>query len=828
MLLKNQLSAKEDICKEIMNDKKMFLLEGPSGSGKTYIMNKIVEELTQNEQFECFKLEGDSQCVERDFYPFFKSLNDQKAKEFQNALKKIAPKALKSVPFVGNLSEAVIETVINRKEEHFRALNSYLNDEEKNILYRLQYYMNKDKKFIFSIENIHWWDTKSLDLFYQILKEKDSNLDFIKNSIFLITFTTDQETQNKNKIKDIKEKFKFDSYSLMPVDKIDYKEALASLGMNNHVSTDMVNALYSSTGGHLHLTKQIILHINTSLAGNSQNLNMINLPQINNFIENRLERFGADGELITEVLKYASIIGLSFTYLELENATKKRRDEIQRIVIGAKKLHLVEVNEKKLNFAHEIIRELFYNKLSENSASYYQSCAECLQMIKPNEYKTRANYLLKSGLFKEASTIYLIYYLSKVRKKEVFNLAAETEVSFYAKELQAEEFMEIMMKSYELYHQQDFEKAIIKLRFIENLYPPVLLAERDYLLALCLNKKIDESSRNESVEILKTYQKIESVDHEGELWSRILSLQIISYIHINDKNTARKCEKQLVAYFTKQQNFDMDIEDKINILRRKSSAIHSIEFSTRSTEKSMKYFGPTEVGGFPLNPIEYYYSLNNHVANLMVSGDFNESHNYSKVLLKFTENTQGIIFPRTEVVINNYIVTGYLTKKVNSSKGLQLFETVFQNSKSSSDMILIKNNYASLLACNGDFDTSKEKFLELQQVLKEKSNIETYYEYCINSNLLVVEYLMGNYEDSKRLFDTLLKNPIIGEEDYYRTRQNFLTKLFEENNASSSLLLKDICTLNIYDSNGIYSLEQMKEVYTKGFLFSDIQFWSES
>lgn len=401
-------------------------------------------------------------------------------------LKKTVSKASKGIPFVGDLAEHISEEFLNHNDIKFDKDNSYLTDSERSIIYRIRYLTKK--RIVFIIDNFQFWDEKSVSLIYQILKERENNLSILEELVIIINWTSDQALNNEKFNNEILKEFHFDTYKLNVIEKVGYKSALVSMGLLKEINNDLINGLYSITGGHLHLTKEIIKFFNHSSIESTELINLGNTGKIMTLIEDRLKNLGARGEVISEVLKYASILGISFTFFELEKITNKNQAELQQVITEANKLYFVEENDKKVNFVHEIIRNLFESKL-EDKKTYFQAYAECLKVIKPNDYTARARALLKAGYVDEAALQYILAYVKKLRNSETINHDFSQEILMSVSELRANEYVDIMQQAYSDYSNKDFDKVIEELGWIEDSYPILLRAERDYLLAMCLTKK---------------------------------------------------------------------------------------------------------------------------------------------------------------------------------------------------------------------------------------------------------------------------------------------------------------------------------------------------
>lgn len=77
-LLHHQQEIKQHILGGIRDNRKLFLIEGLSGTGKSYLTHSIISELSLIDEFEIFLMEGNSQCITRDYYPFERCISSKK------------------------------------------------------------------------------------------------------------------------------------------------------------------------------------------------------------------------------------------------------------------------------------------------------------------------------------------------------------------------------------------------------------------------------------------------------------------------------------------------------------------------------------------------------------------------------------------------------------------------------------------------------------------------------------------------------------------------------------------------------------------------------
>ncbi|MRN52655.1 DEAD/DEAH box helicase family protein [Paenibacillus monticola] len=832
MYFSNQQQIIDRIINGIEENKKLFMISGPSGSGKSYITEQIQKVWSNGRDNNSLVLAGEDYLADAELHPFNKcfSGNEQLKKNFWvNKSKKTLSKLPADVPWIGSFLESFVFDLLHMGESQIESYNSSLTKEQLDMVFKLRYILFKGN-FLICIDNLHWWDKSSLDLLFELLEGRKSNMGFLSNVVFIINITTNQTTVDEKRVERIKKNFNFSNYNAEVISKEEYGNVLTYLGLTKQLDNKLVELLYSATNGHLLVTQDIIKYINDNeFTDQDEYSSFLKNTSLSILIEERLKNYGAKGEIVTEVLKYASIIGRSFTFLELESLTKKSKFEIKDIIGKANDLSLVETGDERAQFIHEIVRELFYSKLCDNKSFYYNAAAEALKIVAPAKYLTRANFLLQAGLIKEGSVLYIIEYLRKLRLKEIVDIEYTRSLMLYAKELPDDRYINIMKISYNLYHSQEYEKCIAELDTIENMYPQLLLAERDYLMSICLSKQIESRSRHKAVNCLELYSNFDQLEQEGEIWSRIMSALMVAYVHIDDSINAEKTNKALFMYLGNRAAYDVEAQDKINILRRKSAAVCSTTTALRFTKRSVEYFEPQEGSNIPLSPFEYYMALNNFAANAIVCGQFIIAFESMIKVFNLVKFFSEMEFPRKEIIMNNYIISGFLSGCLTVEQGIQAYNQVFEQINfKHSDHVLLRMNQASLYASNYDVHTARAILYSLVEELENKENVEIYYQYCVESNLMVVEYLCKNKDKALELWNKLtVLQPIIGDKVFYVKRNNMIKKIFDQEIVSDGKMWLNMLLEVSPHSNTLDNID-LWEFYGKGYLFSDTQFWSES
>lgn len=807
------------------NSKVMIHLGGISGSGKTYIAKRIVEQWESFIPDSTFYMKGDDFYSNRDYYPINVGLSDRKEQLLTNkSTLKSAIELAKGIPYAGDFVGYLLTNLSEKKTKRIILNYPYLSKTELDIIFKLQYLI-EDKDLLVVADNFHWFDKASIDFCDLIYSDKLSDdFSFLKR-IKLLFITT--ENQNASYLEHVKTFFVKNTaikYSIKSIDFERYKKILSILGLNAKLSNDIYRLLFSFTGSHIELIKNIVSFLKGS---SSQGIEYIakNIKESSYYAEEilsiRLKSLGMSGDQIKDLLEQASIVGLNFSLEELECLTKTEKYRIVSILENAKEINLIEGWKDKFQFTHEILKTIFTCKVLDKKSMYHNSFANCLRILRPSDYTSRANNLFEAGALEKSISLYIVGYFRCLRNGIQFSPVYMNRINSFS-EKNIKDYLEKMKEAYEAYNQKRYEQAIFILKKMEENYPKLLVIEKDYLLSICLSKMPGQQDRFEAKILLESWFNIKN--EEGEMWTRLMSTLMIIYIHLEFFEEAKKIEKKLMVYLAERQKLDPVALDGINILRRKSQSLHSSDVATERTLKSTEYFGPKENSTCPMNPIEYYMSLSNHAGNKLNQGDFDNSYYTSLIALNLIESYPTLNFPRHEIPSNNFIVSGILSSKIDIQEGIKLYKKLLEGEKTYADYMLLVNNLSILYALTNNFIKAEETIDSAIDFIKKGNCIDTYYEYYIEINRLTFKYLQ------KKQFNILLewenlknKIPQIPDSIFLLRRHELLGKYF--NNEKKGIVENWLDKILIEHP---FELGKAWNFFGKGYLFSDLQFWSES
>lgn len=818
--ISNQETVFKNINKHIEENCKAVIISGGSGSGKSYILNCLAKQFSGNS----YQLLGDEYSKQRRFYPFTTLIaslynNDRKRRNVYLAVdsaKDISEKIGSISPIGGELISSCIEGIVNRSQKGKELVQAVFSEEERNLLFQLTYFFNKER-IVLLCDDVQYWDEESLQMLYTLMKSNISEPLFA-NLQFVISVTKDDHgfPNNLEPLCKISQQH----LTLNRVPAAEYLDTLSRLGLSIKLNNELTTALFSITSGNLQLSKDIVNLINNDFVSVEETIKyIVNDKSLGHLMMQRIDRQGQTGHMVNETLKFASLFGASFQFYELEIALHQNEGTIREIVDLAESLSLVNGSYTGARFIHEIIRDMFKKETESNKLKYYSEFSKCLKTLYPGQYMNRAKSLLIAGEYKAAQDLLVLEALRQLRKGHAYPVEL---VETYHIPFQLAEYLHSMEQAYKAFYLEQYTECLNELTGIEDIFSNVFLAEKYYLYSITLSKWLESDCRVRAQECLEPYLKLSSINDEVELWERLLSAYIVACVHNNALSQAREQEHILHRSLRGRIYYDVDAMINLNILRRKAASIHSEREAYTALKKSKDFFAPRNESQshVPLNPEQYYMSLNNYIAAALKMGKSAELIEDTKTLIGLPKQFPYISFPRFSMCINNAVIVYYLNKQISAEDAFQKLESVLDYfNPENAISTVVETNIAIFHALSGNFSIAQEKLKALDNQLSKIQNVEFYYYYLVRSNLIAVEAALGYEIDLKEIQDL---------EDSARTREKSNLALH------GSCLCEAVTSGSLVGSPEYYKTAPIAEdnlplqYYGRCFLFGELEFWSES
>jgi len=802
------------------------LVEGPSGCGKSWLLQQLLTRWEQRHKG--LILSGDRAFSDRGYAPWFSGLSRAEDRlESKQLIHRAVSETGKMIPAVGNLVTFAMDILLDSKEKRQRSKTLHLNSEEHEILFRLQGFAG-NKPFLLIADDLQYWDYESLRFLLIILSSQlDHTYPFLSRTQFIAATTRGSASQHPDLWNELITIFSRNKWHLEYVVEAKLESILSAFGLKNHISKEQTALIYSAAGGHLELLRQLVGYSDGNRLGNEPKLGLGACPGLDIYtflhrlIKERLDTLGAEGKKTMEVLAAASVIGRSFTNLEI-NCITGSASSLAESLQTAEKMKFLEREKNAIRFSHEALREALMRATTSRAPEYHVTFAKCLSILRPSDYLTRAEHLLLGGQDDLAAQLYFIGMLRMLRECEPIKGDFRQRICAMMDQFGYEKVCSALLNAYELYYKHHYADAATLLDRVEPIYPEVLLAERDYLLALCKLKRFNSFENAKVDQMLAPWDGLR--DQEQDLWCRIQMTRLAVCTRNNDFNQASAIERNLGNYYNNLRRSDPSAETAINILRRKSATLYGAEIATERCRSAVAYFGAGSDGALPRSPIQYYMGLCNLSGNLLVVGEFLEAMLTAERAANFWRKCQDLAIPRLEVAINNLLVSSVVCGALSATDAGRTMKEMDFESPESPDRYLLINNLIIFTALAGNLDEALQQAERAFASLSPDTSDDSYYRYFIGTNLASILHLTGQTRKATTLWRQL-KPPVIPQAD-----MPFL-------NARHTGQLKALTSVKKGDVQGwdqflskqsIPSLGRPWAFYGRGFLFSDIQFWSES
>ncbi len=750
-------------------DNSIFYITGNSGCGKSYTLKKY---LSNHQDYLFLYFSGDYLHDDKDYYPFLTGLDSLAYTNKEELLKNGVIELTKDIPHISNISNYIANNLINNKKE------LVLNPIEQEIFSKIQFLINNHKTVLF-FDDLHWWDKRSIQLLDIIIKR----IEFEKvesNIKIFFTITPNQTCVHRQYIDEIISKTNAKHLEFPVLEYNEFKALIEQRLQTYDTSDAQLHILFNLINNHMKVMTEILreLEKGKSLL-DFQNVD--GKDYLNELLERRLKEFGATGELISKVLEYASIIGISFSYYELEKVTRINSHVFKEIISHATEMELIqETSEKNIaTFAHQIVHELFAERIKESNHeySYYLTIEQCLSQIKPAEYLRRARYLLKAGELDKAALLYLLDFLRQIRNYgEVSSETKNEAMPIFSDDLKF--YLELMEKAYDFHSKKNYEEALNELDLIEEFYPAVLVAEKRILQSFCYTKSLDKEMRLKSFECLESFEVIDAVDGEIEIYERIQNRLMSVYAHLGMIKESSEAEYRLMQNLRPRYKYDENAGIRLNIVRRTYNIVHGCKTSMVFMKKAVDYFGPKDEFLVPDYLKHYYIALVNYSSILTLNGMFADGYEYMEKALKLEKDFFNFAFPRQQILYNNYIINAYLCKKMKISECIKSLENIIRNLPIIAERLTYTSNLSVFYALNNNIEKAYKTLLDEIKEQNVENDIEGFYKFRSYTNLSIYLYLLGNKKEAiKYLDDVASIIPNLNNHVYYQEHHNIIYEL---------------------------------------------------
>jgi predicted ATPase len=415
----------------------MILIGGPPGIGKTRLSREIGSEARRSN---FVTLSGN--CYDREdsvlFIPLVEMLEGALSKaptleSFRDSLGDQAVEFTRLMPQLHRLFPNIPPTLQVSPEQARRALF--------NAVVELIARQSRTAPMLLLFEDVHWADEGTLALLTHLARAI-SHLPVM----VMMTYRDDAMDPVSPFAKTIDDliRLRIDEIQLRGLPQTAVSEMLKTLS-GQEQSASLVRRFYANTEGNPLFVEELFYNLQRNNSNDSalegQELDELALPSsLRVIIGRRLARVSKETQ---KMLATASVIGRSFTFTLLENATRVEASRLIELVEEAEKAGLISSKlrypDVQFKFAHELIRRAVLDDLSiARRQRFHLDVASAIEQLDPNilDYYAEdlAHHLWNAGV--AAETGKTIRYLQIAGAKAVQNLANIEAIGHFRRALQ--------------------------------------------------------------------------------------------------------------------------------------------------------------------------------------------------------------------------------------------------------------------------------------------------------------------------------------------------------------------------------------------------------
>ena len=670
----------------------------------------------------------------------------------------------------------------------------------------------KKNSLALAITNFEEFDENSVELVKLIILGKLKNVFQYLTNIKMYFLC---ETEDCPDCYDSVKKNSHIEYYLKSPSENDVKEFLKTYYPQLNISTSDFHRFYHFCGGKLtycEILAEYFIKNNRIEFFDSTDMDLIF-----NILSNRLYSMGNIGDRISYALKLASEIGEEFSSEILANALNAE-DNMKSIVKNAKNEYLIKhICENRYKFYYPIIWSYFINQATKTlKINDYILLERAIYSYNAKDYITRGIFLKRAGRVQDAAEMYLLEYcnhlvggvkISKKFKSDVQCACDEAKLGWLLSSL--ESYAEAM-------NAKSFYKATTI--FDNGCYNTQRLQIIKYMFTGYAIYRSASSNQDLAVALGKINNATElAYNFEMGLWSDCASLLMAFELNING-NLIKAIEwhDKLTDYYELSNNEEAKVQ--LNILKRKSAVICSVERAFVKTEECVKFFK----NSYYLS--EYVMALNNCAANAMLLGKLDIAYNNISEAKNIVDNMPFCV-ANTNYILSNYCTVNVLRDYSMCEQSARLLFESLSGYEDASWKIIPLINCAIFYALQGKYDDS-EALLSKAHSMNSEVN-DDYYKYYIEINRASLYYLKNDinkavtilqkYTDSNNL-PKLFKT---SEKVYLKKRAESWISIMKTKKITNPIKFNDFLRNKKIGGN-------QWDVISRGFLVSDIQYWSDT
>ena len=824
-----QIAGHDEVAREVAEGLArgdgLQLVSGPPGVGKSWFVEAFgrVWEAAGGAVLLASEDRGRGQSS---FFPFNLALSTSAGRwKAAGPLASAAARVAELHVGTGGLVTSAVHSLIAAKRQHRGRKMGYLGPAEQEVLHRLSH-ESHSRPLLLIADNLHWWDADSLHLLRGLLNDDLRTAVPGLDSLRVLAGTTPppyQSVQNPDAYDALLGTARPRHHHLRYVERDRFVEALSALGAPVGIDAQLADEIYTLSGAHLALASRAADHIasrsDTSLlqAATSGEFRRLLLSE-------RMFSLGDLGRESIALLQVASAFGLVFKRDEILCAYDGADGDAARILRRCRDERVLESVDDTFRFVHDVFRDYFGASGPFDQATLHERLGPCLRSLRPGDYEGRCQNAVR-GELQDAGTLAALAALQRDRQGRAWSDALSGQVRGVLVRHRLDAVVETLVAARRALLIYEFDECLALLNQLPNGLERALLAEADYLRAMCLMSTRSEEDRRRGREVLDRWAGLEN--DEPELGLRLMRLLLYGLTHLPDKYEARSLEHRIRMLLSDRARFDADAIDDLYVLDRCAGSLESPDVALVRSERAAAHFAPAPGEETVRQPLEHYRSAVNHGANLICNARYADAvavHGRIEALLARYE--QGV-FPRPEFPRMNGLLARYRVGAVEPDGAVEEQRRILAAGANPRDPFYANNALAVYLALSGATSESLDVFEEIEHLLRRSRTApEPSMVYLLASNRCVTAYLGGGRAeaaDEWRSMTPTLDAVAYTSAPYLRRRHELFQGVFD-----AELILDaeelDTHVVRTYP----HEFGPLWDNYGRAFRLPEVEFWREN
>ncbi len=288
-------------------------------------------------------------------------------------------------------------------------------------------------------------------------------------------------------------------------------------------------------------------------------------------LTDRIQALGTFGEQVIELLQVAAMLGLTFRREEVICASGADESEVAKLLRHCRDEDVLELSEGLGKFIHDLYRQYFLNVNARDKTEIHEKLSDCLRLLRPAEYELRCVNALDAERTGEAAALGVQAALQAQREGRSWRDLSPT-ILTAVEDGGFADVAALMAEAFDHLNGYRFGDCLASLDRLPRDLRKCLLAEADYLQAMCLMSTRSEDNRMKGRSILEAWSGYE--EEEPELGTRLMLLLLYGVAHLSEKEQGWALEGRIRQALIDRASFDTAAKDALYTLDRSSGSLY--------------------------------------------------------------------------------------------------------------------------------------------------------------------------------------------------------------------------------------------------------------